>query len=176
MNGEEIQRVDEFKYLGRIVSEKDDDSKAIEANLKKAKRKWAMFKRLLTREDASRRVMGYFYKAIVQSRILLYGAETCWVISESKLRKLRTFHRSCARFLTRRYIKPNENGTWVYPSSASVLEEAGLYEIDHYIQKRRETVLEFVKEREIYQECKELDVDSVHTNHYWWNQSFNVQN
>ena len=66
MGGEKINRVSKFKYLGRVVSEDDDDSPAIEANLKKARMRWAMFKRLLTRENASRRVMGCFYKAIVQ--------------------------------------------------------------------------------------------------------------
>ena len=94
VNGEEIRRVDNFDNLGRIVSKKGDDSKVIEANLKKARRKWAMFKRLLTREDTSWRVMEYFYKAIVQS-ILLYAAET-WVISETTLRKFRTFHVVCS--------------------------------------------------------------------------------
>ena len=67
---------------------------------------------------------------------------------------------SCAHFLTKRYIKPNEDGTWLYPSSESVLVKAGIYEIEHYIQKRRDTVLEFVKERGIYQSCKGLKVDS----------------
>ena len=46
---------------------------------------------------------------------------------------------------------------------ASVLEEIGLYEVEHYIQKRRETVMEFVENREIFQACKELEVDSVYT-------------
>ena len=126
--------------------------------------------------------VGYFYKSLVHS-ILLKGKET-WVISEANWIFLQSDcpinpslrYWNLGFFLTKWYIKPNESGTWVYPSSASVLEEAGLYEINHYIQKRRETVLEFVKEREIYQECKDLEVDSVHTNHYWWNQSFNVQN
>ena len=65
MGGEKINRVRKFKYLGRVVSEDDDDSQAIEAKIKKARMKWAMFKRLLTRENASRRVMGCFYNAIV---------------------------------------------------------------------------------------------------------------
>ena len=33
MGGEKINRVSKFKYLGRVVSEDDDDSPAIEANL-----------------------------------------------------------------------------------------------------------------------------------------------
>ena len=39
--GDAIKRVSTFKYLGRIVSEDDDDTTpAIEENLKKAKAKW----------------------------------------------------------------------------------------------------------------------------------------
>jgi hypothetical protein len=57
VGGEKINRVSKFKYLGRgVVSEDDDDddnTPAIEANLKKARTKWAMFKKLLTRETAS---------------------------------------------------------------------------------------------------------------------------
>jgi hypothetical protein len=109
VGGEEMKRVREFKYLGRIVSEGDDDTPAIEANLKKAKAKWAMFKKLLTRERASRRVMGHIYKAIVQS-ILFYGAEIL-VINPKNMQKLRTFHRGCARYITKRFIRPANDGT-----------------------------------------------------------------
>ena len=35
INGGEIERVREFKYLGRILLEDDDDTKCIEMNLKK---------------------------------------------------------------------------------------------------------------------------------------------
>jgi hypothetical protein len=84
VEGEEIKRVSEFKYLGRIVSEDDDDTSAIEANLKKVWAKLAMYKRLLTREHASRSIMGYFNRAIVQS-ILLHGDET-WIISTKNMR------------------------------------------------------------------------------------------
>ena len=171
VDGEEIDRVDHFKYLGRVVSDDDDDSLAIEANLKKAKAKWAIFKKLLTRETASRRVMGYFYKAIVQS-VLLYGAET-WVLRPAHLRKLRSFHRNAARYLTKRFIRPLNDGTneWEYPESASVLEEAGLHDIEAYIQRRRDTIHGFVRGRDSYRTCRDLVSDGEAT-HYWWNQSF----
>ena len=68
-------RFNDSKCLGRITSEDDDDSLAIEAKLKKARANWVMCKRLLTREYASRRVMGYYCKAIVTYG-LPDGAET----------------------------------------------------------------------------------------------------
>ena len=176
VGGEAIKRVNTFKYLGRIVSEDDDDTPAIEANIKKAKAKWAMFKRLLTRERCSRRIMGHFYKAIVQS-ILLYGAET-WVITPKNMAKLRTFHRKAARYITNRHIRPLNDGTdkWNYPSSESVLEDAGLFEIEVYIQRRRDTVFTFVQNREIYKKCLELETDADNSEFtYWWKQPFNLE-
>jgi hypothetical protein len=137
-----------------------------------------MYKKLLTREHASRRVMGHFYKAIVQSILSSYGAET-WVITPKHVQKLRTFHRSCARYITRRFIRPANDGTdeWIYPSSESVLDEAGLFEIEVYIQRRRDTVFNFVKNREIYQECLELETDVENSEFtYWWKQPFNLAN
>ena len=39
VRGQEIRRVDQFNFLGRVVSEDDDDSRAIEANIKKGESK-----------------------------------------------------------------------------------------------------------------------------------------
>ena len=44
VGGEEIKRVREFKCLGRIEIEDDDDTPAIEANLKKRKAKGSCLK------------------------------------------------------------------------------------------------------------------------------------
>ena len=40
IQGEEIKRVREFKYLGRILTDNDDDTKCIESALEKARRQW----------------------------------------------------------------------------------------------------------------------------------------
>ena len=127
----------EFKYLGRIVSENDDGTSAIEANLKKAKMNWAIHKTLfLTKEHAaSRRVMVHFYKAILVQSIPLYWAET-WVINPKNMQKLRTFHRKCASYITNRHIKPSKDDEmedWIFPPSTidSVLED--IFEIKVYI-------------------------------------------
>ena len=38
--GKEIERVREFRYLGRIFTEDDDDTKCIKSQLKRARQKW----------------------------------------------------------------------------------------------------------------------------------------
>jgi hypothetical protein len=42
-----IERVKEFKYLGRVLDESDDDWPALQSNLKKAREKWSSV-RLIT--------------------------------------------------------------------------------------------------------------------------------
>ena len=55
VNGGEIERVKEFKYLGRIFSENEDDTKCIEGNLKKARSRWWRISKVLKREGADAR-------------------------------------------------------------------------------------------------------------------------
>ena len=60
-------------------------------------------------------------------------------------------------------------------ANQSVLDEAGLFDIEVYIQRRRDTVFNFVKNREIYQECLELETDVENSEFtYWWKQPFNL--
>ena len=86
------------------------------------------------------------------------------------MKKLRTFHRKAARYITNRNIRPLNDGTdeWIYPSSESVLEDAGLFEIE-----RRDTVFNFVKNREIYRECLELETDDDNSEYFYWWQIIN---
>jgi hypothetical protein len=107
-----------------------------------------MICRILSSEDASPKVMGTFYKTIVQS-VLIYGSES-WVLTKPMIRKLASFHRRCARHITGMLIRPNDpnnpDGEWTHPPTATVLEAAGLWPILVYIRRRRENVLRFASE------------------------------
>ena len=52
---EELERVEVFKYLGRLIAF-DDDTQAVRGNLAKARRVWARISRVLRAENASARV------------------------------------------------------------------------------------------------------------------------
>jgi hypothetical protein len=41
--GEPLKRVNQFKYLGRIVSYNDNDTPAVRRNIKRARRVWGQF-------------------------------------------------------------------------------------------------------------------------------------
>jgi hypothetical protein len=55
----------------RVLEEAANDNHAIDRQLNRARQKWGRVGKVLSSQGAEPRVMGYFYKAIVQS-VLLY--------------------------------------------------------------------------------------------------------
>ncbi|EJK68610.1 hypothetical protein THAOC_10191, partial [Thalassiosira oceanica] len=88
--GETLERVEVFKYLGRLMAMDGNDMHAVRHNLKKARGVWKRFSVLFHRENLPPRVCGMFYKAVIQS-VLLYGSET-WSLSDSSMSRLEGFH------------------------------------------------------------------------------------
>ena len=72
ISGVPIKNVKEFKYLGRILEDRDSDAPAVARNLKRARQKWGMIGRILSNKKAHPKTMATFYKAVIQS-VLLYG-------------------------------------------------------------------------------------------------------
>ena len=70
-----VERVGQFKYLGCIVDKDDDDVHAVDNQLTKAWLKWGRFGKVLRTTGALWKVLGYFYRAVIQA-VLLYGSET----------------------------------------------------------------------------------------------------
>ena len=96
--GEELERVEVFKYLGRLIAFDDDETQVVRGNLANARRVRARISRVLRAENASARVYGMFYKATAQS-VHLFGSET-WVLSPATLQRLEGFHVKVARRMT----------------------------------------------------------------------------
>ena len=141
-----------FKYLGRIITDTNDDLEAIDLQLKKARMTFGRIGKIIKKKTkGSPKTMAIFYKVIIQL-VLLYGSEL-WVISKHAHKKLQRFHRRCARFITGRHITVVDE-KWVYPDSKTTLEMADLLPIEEYIQKRKETVKIFTVDRKLYSDCK----------------------
>ena len=90
VHGNTLERVEVFKYLGRLLAQDDDDIQAIRAQLRKARATWARVGQVLRAENVPPRIAAKFYKAVVQA-VLLYGSET-WVLSTAALAGLEGFH------------------------------------------------------------------------------------
>jgi hypothetical protein len=149
--GEELEQVEVFKYLGRLIAYNDADNQAMRSNLRKACGCWAWVSCVLRTENASPRMSKVFYKTTVQA-VLLYGSET-WSLSPSSVKCLEGFHICAAWRMTGNRPKRNVDGSWTYPCSADVLNAAGLKTITHYMEVCQQTVANFIVNRPIYELC-----------------------
>ena len=171
--GKKLEQVSEFKYLGRILTDNDDDTKAIEGQLKKARQQWNSISRILKREQANAMCMAKFYMAVVQA-VLLYGADS-WVITDKNWTKLRTFHNRALRYMTGKHITKNEDGTWEYPCHTDLQWKCGLFNIETYVERRRGTLRKYLTDNrgELLEEAMQTRKPARNANKIlWWEQKF----
>jgi hypothetical protein len=128
--GAELERVEVFKYLGRLLAYDNKNTQAMRANLRNARKSWGQISCILRAENASPKVCGVFYKATVQA-VLLFESET-WKLFPSSLKSLEGFHIWAAHCMAGKMPAWNPDGMWTYPSSKDVLKAVGLRTIDHY--------------------------------------------
>ena len=122
--GTKMRLVTEFKYLGRVLTNTDDDWPAVAGNIRKARASWGRLARILGREGAYLKVTHSIYTAVTQ-QVLLFGAES-QVLSKSMESALDDFQGRVARQLTGRLPRRGRDGKWVYPPLVRVLKEAGV--------------------------------------------------
>ena len=107
--------------------------------------------RLLGQEGAEPRVSGMFFKALVQT-VLLFGSDV-WALIPCIDRSLGSFQNRVARWITRSNIRRKLDGVWEYPMMASAIEETGFEDIGVYIQKRQNTVAQYILTRLVMDLC-----------------------
>jgi hypothetical protein len=149
--GAELERVEVFKYLGRLLAYDNNDAQAVRRNLKKAHGIWARLSCMIRAENASPHACGIFYKATVQS-ILLFGSVT-WNLSPQSLKCLEGFHLRAAWRMAGKRPKKLPDGTWTFPNSAAVLDKVRLKTIAHYIGVRRQHIASYIVDKPIFQTC-----------------------
>ena len=161
--GEELERVEVFKYLGRLLAYDDNDAQAVRASLKKARKCWGRISRVLRAENASPRVCGMFYKATVQA-ILLFGSET-WNVTPAMQKRLEGFHtRAAYRMVRKNKPKRNPDGSWWYPATPAL-----------YVEVRRQTISKFIVNRPIFDCSREGEKRrGTSPRQWWWEQSMDL--
>jgi hypothetical protein len=113
VNGMPLKQVNTFKYLGHVLDKKDNDWPTINHNIKRARIAWGRIWKVLSTERADMNAMTFVYRAVVQA-VLLYGAESC-VVTSTMAQKLEALHHRCARYITRKHMQENPDGSWTYP-------------------------------------------------------------
>ena len=71
--GTKMRAMTEFKYLGRVLTNTDDDWPALAGNIRKVRASWGKLAKILGREGADLKVTRSFYTAVTQ-QVLLFGA------------------------------------------------------------------------------------------------------
>ncbi len=176
VEGEVLEKVDSFRYLGRILAQDDDDIWAVRQQIKKAWGIWGRVGQVLTADNTPPKTSAKFYKAVVQF-VLLYGSET-WNLTTTTLARLEGFHiRAAYRMAEKHKPKKGPNHAWAYPPSSNVLQECGMATILHYINVRRATIFQYMVDWSIYEACKggERRRGSP-PRQWWWEQKMSLDN
>jgi hypothetical protein len=85
-----LEKVEVFKYLGRMMAQDNNNVQAMRHQLRKARGAWARIEQVLRSKNATQWVAAKFYKAVVQTG-LLYGSER-WNLTKAVLAWLKGFH------------------------------------------------------------------------------------
>ena len=68
------------------------------------------------------------------------------------------------------------DGTWTYPALEEALKKAGLYTIAHYMEMRRNTILNFIVNRPIHTLCQDaVRKRGTGNRQYWWEQPMDLE-
>ena len=164
-----MQSVTEFRYLGRILTNTDDDWPAVARNLQKARVIWGRLARILGREGADLKVSRNFYIAVTQ-QVLLFGAER-WVLTKNMEAALDAFQGRVARRLTRRMPRRGRDGKWLYLPLAGATKDAGIVRARTSVLRRQNTVVQFVATRPILVLCEGTERrGGTWVPQIWWEQ------
>jgi hypothetical protein len=129
-------------------------------------------------DDKGGKCISPYVRHILQSHRAInttVWSKTC-NLSPSSLKILEGFHiRAIWRKAGKRPMKLTD-GTWTYPNSTKVLEDAGLKTIAHYIAVRRQHIANYIVIMPIFTMC----VDGVRRRgsskrHFWWEQSMDIE-
>ena len=95
INHNPVETVDDFTYLGSVISADNGTKKDINTRLSKARSAFARLKSIWKSKVYSKKTKIHIYNSNVKS-VLLYGSE-CWRIIQSDLQKLEVFQNNCLR-------------------------------------------------------------------------------
>jgi hypothetical protein len=90
VQGDALEKVEVFKYLGKMMAQDNKDAQAVRHQLRKAWGTWARVGQVLRSKNTTPREAAKFYKAVVQA-VLLYRSKT-WNLTKAVLAGLEGFH------------------------------------------------------------------------------------
>ena len=144
MNGEEVEDVWEFPYLGATFNKEGGGSRDIKNRLQKARGAFQRLGKVWAARGIGRGAKIHLFKTLVRP-VLLYGCET-WKITKADERRLNSFQCQCLRRILR--IRRQQA-----ISNNRVVEMADINNISSEIRWRRWNWLGHVLKREDENDC-----------------------
>ena len=128
-----IPIVDEFMYLGSMVTRDCSDEADVNRRIQKAGNAFGSLRKcLFSSTQVTHKMKGIVYHTFILP-ILLYGAE-CWSLTEHLLNKIRSFHHRCVRSMCR----VNRFHTRVHRiTMVELLRRLSISSIDTYICRQQ---------------------------------------
>jgi hypothetical protein len=129
-----FKRVNSFKYLGSIVTEKNDITKEVAARIQAGNRTYYGLEKLLSSKSLSRKLKGRLYTSLIRS-VILYGSET-WALRKSDENQFLILERKILRKIFGP-IKDNITGEWRRRKNIELQEIFNEKNIVETIKKKR---------------------------------------
>ena len=128
LDGDDIEIVDRFPYLGDVVSTEGGVQEAVTSRIRSAWRKFKIVSGLLCKKGLSLRVKGILYKIYVRTT-LSYGAE-CWAMRMEDERKLKATEMRMLRMMCGKTLNDRI-------SNVKIREMTAVEKIEEFIRGQR---------------------------------------
>ena len=128
-----LKVVSSFKYLGRVMTDDDNDDTAVAARLSTARGVFAGLKRQLFKYEMSPNTRVAIFESVVVSSVL-YGCET-WVLSVTSAQALDTFQQRGLRHCLNMH-PTMVDGRPNYPRAVDVLRKANVRLLSERVRER----------------------------------------
>ena len=140
INGEEIEQVKQFKYLGAIITEDGRNKTEVDTRVGIAKTKFSALSKLLTSRQVSLPFRHRMLQCYVFS-VFLYGAET-WTLGKDLCRKVESFEMWCLRRMGKISRLTNEQVCKLLRTAPSLLEKLKSKKLQYFGHIKRHNSLQ----------------------------------
>jgi hypothetical protein len=140
IRGEKVEQVEEFTYLGSIMTESGSCTRDINQRISRAAYKFNQLNKIWKQSGISLKTKTRIYRTVVMST-LLYGAEA-WTCTGNEYGRLNTFHTKRLRSVMGKckWKKREEGETKQWekkPRNEDLLNRVGLRPMENYVRYHR---------------------------------------
>ena len=128
LDGDSIEVVDRFSYLGDVISTEEGAQEAVTSRIRSVWKKFKEISNLICGRSMSLKVRGTLYKSYVRNA-LTYGAE-CWALKMEDERRLKTTEMRLLRMICGKTLKDKMN-------NEKIREMTGVVRLEEFLREKR---------------------------------------